>query len=79
MAYLTADDSPTNTCLNVSSSYTVNIDKKQICRRRITSREFSNSHFPPSFSCAYEFLASTDSSDYSSAKTIISLDLYVLM
>ena len=48
--HLTADDSPTKLYLEFSSGDTVDLDMKEICRRRIPSKDFSNSNFLPSFS-----------------------------
>ena len=62
MSHLTATASPTKLCLEFSSGDTVDLEMKDIGRRRIPSRDLSNSHFPPSFSCASDFLASSDKS-----------------
>ena len=61
MAHLTADDSPRKLCIAFSSGDTVDIEMKEIGRGRIPSREFSNPHFSPAFSCDSEFIASTES------------------
>ena len=39
MEHLTVDDSPTKLCLEFSSGDNVDIDMKDIGRRRITSRD----------------------------------------
>ena len=61
MAHLTAADYPTKLFLEFSSGDTVDLNRKKIVRRSIPSSYFSNSHFPPSFYCAYDFLVSTES------------------
>ena len=50
----------TKLCIEFFSEDTVDLDMKGIGNRHIPSRDSSNSHFPPSFSCASDFLASSD-------------------
>ena len=56
MDHLTETDSPTHLCLGFSNGDTVDLEMKEIGRRQISSRELSNSHFPPFFSCASDLL-----------------------
>ena len=70
---------PTKTCLEFSSGDTVDLEMKEISRRHIPYRDMSNSHFPLIFSCAYEFLASSDTSSFRSTAPVPSLDQYFLM
>ena len=79
MAHLTAAAFPTNLCLDFYIGDTVDIGMKDIGRRRIPSRDLSNSHFLPSFSCASDFIAPSETSYYRSTDTIPSLDQSVLM
>ena len=79
MAHLTAAASTTKLHLDFSSIDTVDLDMKEIGSGRIPSREFSNSHFPPSFSCASEFIVSSYTSAYKSTTTILSLNWSILM
>ena len=79
MARLTEAASPTKLCLDFSSVDTVDLEMKYIGRRCIPSRDFLNSHFLPSFSCAYDFLASSDTYDCRSTTPIPSMDQSVLM
>ena len=60
MAHITADDSPKNIYLDFSSGDTVDTETKEIGRRWITSRDLSNSQFPPEFYCDSKFIASTE-------------------
>ena len=76
--HLTAATSPTNLCLDFSSGDTVDIEMKDIGHRRIPYRDLSNSHFPPSFYCAYDFIASSDTSACRITATIPSLYQSVL-
>ena len=79
MAQLTVDDPPTNLCLDFSRGDTVDLDMKEIGHRRITSRDFSDSQFPPSFSCVSDFLSSNDASTCRSTNLIPSLEHSSLM
>ena len=79
MSHLTAYASPTKLCLDFHSGDNVDIDMKEISHRLITSRNLSNSKFLPSFSCDYDFLASSEKSACKSTAPIPSLDHYVLM
>ena len=79
MAQLTAAASPKNICLDFYSGNTVDIDMKEIGRRRIPSRYLSNSHFLPDFSCTSDFLASSHKSACKSTAPIPSLEQSVLM
>ena len=74
MAHLTEADSPTKLCLDFYSGETVYLDMKDIGRRRTTYIDFSNSHFPLSFSCAYDLLASSETSACRSTATTPSLE-----
>ena len=58
---ITLDASPTKLRLKFSSWDTIDLEMKEFGRKQILSREFTNSHFPPAFSCASNFLASTES------------------
>ena len=60
MSHFTVAASLTKLCIEFSSEDTVDLDMKGIGNRHIPSRDLSNSHFPPSFSCASDFLASSD-------------------
>ena len=62
MAHLTAAASPKNLHLDFFSGDTVNLEMKEISRRHIPSRDFPNSHLPPYFSCASDFLDSSETS-----------------
>ena len=79
MSQLTADASPKKLCLEFSSGYTVDLEMKEIGRRRIPSRDLSNSQFPPAFSCASDFLDSSETSDYKSTDPIPYLEQSFLM
>ena len=79
MAHLTEAAYPTKLCLDFYSGNTVYLEMKDISRRHINSRDFSNSHFPPSFSCASDFLASYETSACKRTSTIPSLDQSVLI
>ena len=74
MAHITADDSPKNICLKFYNGSTVDLDMKEIGRRRIPSRDLQNSHFPPAFYYAYDFIDSSETSDCRSNSPIPSLD-----
>ena len=62
MDHLTAAASPKKLCLEFSSYETVDIEMAEIGRRRIPSRDLSNSYFPLAFSCAYDFFAFSETS-----------------
>ena len=79
MAHLTSADSPTKLCIEFSSGNTVYLDMKEIGRRRIPSRELSNSHFPPYFYCSSAFLPYTGKSPCIITTPIPSLDQYVFI
>ena len=76
---LTASYSPTKVYLEFSSGDSNDIEMKEIVRRPIPSRDLSNLHFPPYFSCDSDFIASAKSSACRITITIPSLDQYVLM
>ena len=79
MSQLTAAAPPTKLCLEFSSGDTVAIEMKDIGKRRIPSRDLSNSNFLPSFYFASYFLSSSDTSSFKSTAPISSLDQSVLM
>ena len=79
MAHLTEAASPTKVCIKFFSRNPVDIEMEEIVRRRITSRDLSNSHFPPSFSWDYAFIASYDTIDCRSTAPITSLDQSIFM
>ena len=79
MSHLAAAASPKNIRLKFSRGDTIDIEMKEIGCRRITSRELSNSHFPPYFYWDYEFLSYTDSSACRSTAPMMYLDQYILM
>ena len=54
--HLTTAVYPTKLFLELFSGDTVDLDMKEIGHRLIPYRYFSNSHSPPSFYCAYDFL-----------------------
>ena len=56
--HLTADASTTNMCLEFSSGETIAFDTKGIGHKHSPSRDSSDSHFPPPFYSAFDFLAS---------------------
>ena len=59
--HLTVADSPTKLCLKLSRVDIVDLEMKQIGRRHIPYRDFSNSQFLQYFSCASNFLVSPES------------------
>ena len=61
MDHLTTATSPTKSLLELSSGDTVDIEIKEIGRKRIHSRDSSNSHFKQAFYCASKFIDSTES------------------
>ena len=79
MAHLTLSASPTKMCLDFSSGNTVDIDMKDIGRRRIISRDFPNSHFSSSFYFSSDFIASAETYACISTAPIPSLYQYTLM
>ena len=79
MAHLTAYFFSTKLFLDFYSDNTVDIEIKEIGRRRIPSRYLSNSHFLPDFSCTSDFLASSHTSACKSTAPIPYLDQSVLM
>ena len=79
MAHLTAFSFPAELCIDFYSGNTVDLDMKDIGRRRITSRELTNSHFPTSFSCACDLLSLSETSTFRSTDTIPYLDQSVLI
>ena len=62
-----------------SSGDTVDLKMKEISRRRIPSRDLSNSHFPLTFSCDSGFIAYSGTSACRRTAPILSLDWSVLM
>ena len=79
VTHLTEAASPTKLCIDFYSGDTVDIEMKDIDRRRIPSRDLSNSHFLLDFFCVSDCIASYDTFDYRSTATIPSLDHSVLM
>ena len=79
MSHITVYASTTKLCLDFFSCDTVDIEMKEIGRSRISSRDLSNSYFPPEFSCASDFIASSETSYCKSTAPIPSLDQYVLV
>ena len=79
MAHLNAAVSPENICLDFSCGDTVDIEMKEIGRRRIPSRDLSDSHFPLSLYCASDSFAYSESSSCKSTSPIPYLDDSVLM
>ena len=78
-AHLNAATSPTKICLDFSSGDTVDIEMKDIGRKRIPSRDLSNSQFLASFSYASGFIASSETSSCRIASLIPYLDQYILI
>ena len=79
MDHLTAADYPTKLDLDFFSGITVDIDMKEKGRRHNPSRDLSNSHFSPSFSFIYEFLASSEIATFRSTDPITYLYQSVMM
>ena len=77
--HLTVAASTTDICLDFSSGDTVDLEMKENGCRRIPSREFSNSHFPQSFSYASNFIDSSETSTCRTTDTIKYFDQSVLM
>ena len=77
--HLTVAAYPKKRCLEFSSGDTDDIHMIDIGRRLIPSRDLSNSQFPYSFSCASDFIDSSETSAYRITSPIPSLDQYVLM
>ena len=65
-------------CIEFPGGDTIDLDIKDIGRRRIPSRDLSNSHLLTSFYCASDFIASSDTSSGISTSPIPSLDQDVL-
>ena len=78
MAHFTADASPAKVYLELYSVDTIDLQMKEIGRRRIF-RDLSSSHFLPDFSCTSDFLASAESSACRITTSIQLLDQSVLM
>ena len=79
MVQINADASPKNICLEFFNFNTVDLEMKEIGRRRITSRYLSKSHLTLFFYFASEFIASAESYSYRSPTPIISLNQSVLI
>ena len=62
MDHFNADSFPSNICINFSSGNTVDLNTKEIFRRKITSKDWSNLQFTLLFSCAYDLIDSVDTS-----------------
>ena len=70
---------PTKLCLELSSGNTIDLEIKEIGGRCIPSRDLSNSHFLLSFSVAYDFITSYETSNCRSTTPISSLDQSIFM
>ena len=79
IAHLTADTSPTKLCLDFSSGDTFDLEMKEIGRRRIHSREFSNSQFTLYFYFDSDFIASYETYACRRTAPIKSLDQSIFM
>ena len=79
MSHLAAAVSPTKVCLEFSSGDTVDLEMKEIGCRHITSRDLSNSQFPPAFYYAYNFIPSYETSECKRTAPIPSLGHSILM
>ena len=79
MAHITVADSTTKIYLHFYIVDTVDVEMKEIGRRRIPSRDLSNSHLTLYFYCTSNFLASAETSDSRCTARITSLDQSILM
>ena len=79
MDYLVVAASLTNLCLNFFSDETVALDIEKNGRKRVPSRDLSNSNLSPYFYCDFEYVAPTESFSCRSNAYIPYLDQYGLI